>query len=128
MRNGDVIKLYETLDRISANKELKFNVKVGYILAKNKEKLRQEAIIIYNERRKIILEYGNTQGNDIIVPKDKIDEVNSKLDDLFDIENDVEIIQLPLEAFEDYELNMEDIEGLQELFYPVEFTSPPICE
>ena len=128
MRNGDVIKLYETLDRISANKELKFNVKVGYILAKNKEKLRQEAIIIYNERRKIILEYGNTQGNDIIVPKDKIDEVNSKLDDLFDIENDVEIIQLPLEAFEDYELNMEDIEGLEKLFYPIEFTGPPIYE
>ena len=128
MRNGDVIKLYETLDRISANKELKFNVKVGYILAKNKEKLRQEAIIIYNERRKIILEYGNTQGNDIIVPKDKIDEVNSKLDDLFDIENDVEIIQLPLGAFEDYKLNMEDIEGLEKLFYPVEFTGPPIYE
>jgi hypothetical protein len=40
MKNGEVIELYETLKRLSENKNLKFNVKLAYIMARNKEKLR----------------------------------------------------------------------------------------
>lgn len=126
MKNGDVINLYETLQRISENKDLKFNVKTGYVLARNKEKLRQEAIIIYDERRKIIMEYGQIDGQDIIVPKDKIDEVNQKINALMEIENEVEVIKLGLEDFENQQLNMEDIEGLMGMIYQAILVGPPI--
>lgn len=126
MKNGEVIELYETLNRLSNNKDLKFNVKLGFIIAKNKEKLRQEATIIYGLRRDIIMEHGRVDGKDIIVSNEYIDEVNKKINDLMDIENDVEVILVPVDAFEDLELNMEDIEGLMRMVQPFKFTGPPI--
>ena len=128
MKNGDVLELYETLQRISQNKDLVFNVKLGYAMAKNKEKLRQEATIIYNLRRDIIMEHGRVEGKDIVVPNEYIDEVNKKVNDLMEIENDVEIILVPIDAFDELELNMEDIEGLMRMVEPFIITGPPILE
>lgn len=128
MKNGEVLELYETLQRISQNKELKFNVKLGYAMAKNKEKLRQEATIIYNLRRDIIMEHGKVEGKDIVVPNEYVDEVNKKVNDLMEIENDVEIILVPIDAFEDLELNMEDIEGLMRMVQPFIITELPILQ
>lgn len=126
MKNGEVLELYETLQRISQNKELKFSVALGYTMAKNKEKLRQEATIIYGLRRDIIMEYGQTNGKDIVVPNEYIDEVNKKVNDLMEIENDVEVIKVSVNLFENIELNMEDIEGLSGMIQPFEFVGTPI--
>lgn len=128
MKNGEVLELYETLQRISQNKELKFSVALGYVMAKNKEKLRQEAVIIYNLRRDIIMEHGKIDGKDIVVPNEYVDEVNKKVNDLMEIENDVGIIQVPVDAFENIELNMEDIEGLMKMVQPFGFTGPSILQ
>ena len=128
MKNGEVLELYETLQRISQNKDLRFNVKLGYIMAKNKEKLRQEAILIYDMRRKIIMEHGQIDGEDIIVPKEYVDETNQKINELMDIENDVEIIQVSTGAFGEQELNLEDMEGLMNMIIPFSFTSGPIIQ
>ena len=128
MKNGEVLELYETLQRISQNKDLKFSVALGYMMAKNKEKLRQEAVIIYGLRRDIIMEHGRIDGKDIIVPNEYVDEVNKKVNDLMEIENDVEIILVPIDTFEDLELNMEDIEGLVRMVQPFIITGPPVFE
>lgn len=128
MTNGDVLTAYETLQRISNNPELKFNIAVGYILAKNKEILRKEAMIIYNLRRDIILEHGEIKDKEIIVSNEYIDEVNQKIEDLMNIENDVVLKQIPIDLIDKYELNMEDIDGLKNLIQPFEFTGPPIIE
>ena len=127
MKNGEVIELYEALKRISENKDLKFNVKLAYIMAKNKEKLRQEAVLIYDMRRKIVMEHGQVDGQDIIIPKEYVDEVNKKINELMDVENDVEIIQVPTSAFGDQELNLEDMEGLMNMIFiePLVSTSLP---
>ena len=101
MKNGDVLQAYETLNRISENKDLKFNVALGYTIIKNKEKLRQEAVIIYKMRQDIIMEHGRLDGKDIVVPNEYIDEVNKKINDLMEIENDVEITLIPIEWFDD---------------------------
>ena len=76
MKNGEVIELYETLNNLCNDSTLKLSVPVGYMFAKNKERLRQEAVVIYNERRKIIMEHGKLEGENIIVPKEFIDDVN----------------------------------------------------
>lgn len=128
MKNGEVLELYETLQRISQNKELKFNVALGYAMAKNKEKLRQEATIIYGLRRDIIMEHGRIDGKDIIVSNEYVDETNKKINDLMDIENDVEIIKVPVDLFENIELNIEDIGGLSSMIQPFGFTGPPILQ
>jgi len=91
MKNGEILTLYETLNRLTENKDLKFNVSVGYILAKNKAKIKQEALIIYDLRRQIILEHGTIENSDIIVPKEYVNEVNQKINELMNIENDIQL-------------------------------------
>ena len=128
MKNGDVITAYETLNRLSENRDLKFEIAVGYLLAKNKEKLRQEASLIYKMRQDIILEHGQLEGKNIVVPSEYIDETNEKIEELMNIENDIKLTQIPIDMLEHYELNMEDIEGLSNIIMPFKFTSPPILE
>ena len=128
MKNGEVIELYEALQRISENKELKFNIALGYIMAKNKEKLRQEAAIIYKMRRDIILEYGQIDKKDIIVPSEYVDEVKEKINELMEIENDIKLTKVPIESFNNIELNMEDIEGLSGMIQSFDFTESPILQ
>lgn len=128
MKNGDVLAAYETLQRISSDPNLKFNVALGYMLAKNKEILRQEAVIIYNMRREIIMEHGKIDENEITVPSEYVDEINQKIDDLMNIESDVKIKLIPIDLLDKYELNMEDIEGLKELIQPFGFTEYSIIE
>ena len=128
MKNGEVIELYETLNNLCNDPTLKLSVPVGYIFAKNKERLRQEAVVIYNERRKIIMEHGQLEGEDIIVPKEFIDDVNQKIEDLMDVENDVQVQQIPIELLDHYEFAMKDIEKLIPIIQPFEFTGSPILE
>lgn len=128
LKNGDILTTFETLQRISNNPELKFNVALGYMLARNKEKLRPEAVIIYDMRREIIMEHGRIEDKDIIVPGEYVDEVNKKIEELMNIETDVGIQQIPIDLFEHQEMSMEDIEGLKELIIPFKFTGPPILE
>ena len=128
LKNGDILTTFETLQRISDNPDLKFNVVLGYMLARNKEKLRPEAVIIYDMRREIVMEHGKIEGKDIIVPGEYVDEVNKKIEELMNIETDVEIQQIPIDLFEHQEMNMEDIDGLKNLIRPFSFTGPAILE
>lgn len=131
MTNGEVLNLFETLERISRNKDLKFKVGVGFLMAKNREILRPEAKIIYQLRQDIINEYATQQDNgDLLVPKLKIDEVNNKINELMGLQNDVRIWQISIEEFdgEGIELGLEDFNGLMHMLYIPEYTGKPIEE
>ena len=131
MTNGEVLNLFETLERISRNKELKFKVSVGFLLAKNREILRPEAKIIYKMRQDIINEYAMpTNNGDYLIPKDKIDEVNEKINELMKLENDVRVWQISIDEFDGdgIELGLEDFNGLIHILYVPEYTSEPIEE
>lgn len=65
-------------------------------------------------RQKILMEYGTKDKNgDIIVLRENIDKVNQKINELMDIDNLVDIIKISFEDIENYELNIEDIEGIR---------------
>ena len=65
-------------------------------------------------RQKILMEYGTKDKNgDIIVLRENIDEVNQKINELMDIDNLVDIIKISFEDIKNYELNIEDIEGIR---------------
>lgn len=128
MKNGEILTTYETLQRISENRELKFNVVAGYLLAKNKEKLRQEAVLIYDQRKQIILEHGKIDEDVIRVPTEYISETNEKINQLMEIENNVELTKIPIDVFEECKMSMEDIEGLSAIIAPFEVSGPPIVD
>ena len=65
-------------------------------------------------RQKILMEYGTRDKNgDIVVLRENIDEVNQKINELMDIDNLVDITKISFEDIENYELNIEDIEGIR---------------
>ena len=128
IKNDDVLILYETLTRLIENKELKFNVITGYIMAKNKAVLEPIATLIYNVRRDTVLEYGTSDGEEIQIPKEKIEELNQKIEDLMNVENDVDITQVSIHSFEENKLPLEDIVGLTYMIKPFDLSEITIPE
>ena len=76
-------------------------VKVNFFILKNKNTLLALAQDIENSRIEIIRNYGeiNEDGSQFIVPEDKIDVANNELSDLFNIEQDVDIRVISIDAF-----------------------------
>ena len=129
MTNEEILRLYDTLERLGSNHELKFNVCIGYLFAKNKASIRPDVQLIKQERQKILCEYGTIQDNgDIIIPKEYIEETQKKLKQLMEIEVEIPINQIPIDEFEGINLNLEDIEGLKPLImdFQISLTSEPI--
>lgn len=126
MKNGDLLKLYETLNRITSNSELRFSVKIGYLLVKNKASIREDAQLLYNERQKIMLRYGDLQENgDIIIPREKVNEATNALDELMNVDVNVNITEIDINDFH-CELSAEDIEGLMPMLVEPIYTGEPI--
>lgn len=60
------------------------------------------------------MEYGtNDKNGGIIVLRENIDEVNQKINELMDIDNLVDITKISFEDIENYEMKIEDIEGIR---------------
>ena len=112
IKNEEIMNLYETLVRISEDKDMIFSIKIGYQLAKIKIKLKDEVNIIYNLREKILREAGNeNQDGDFIIPKEKILETNNKIIELMNIENELDLPSIELQDI-NLNLSIKDIEGL----------------
>ena len=124
MKNGEILNLYEALTQLT---EQKFNVKVSYLFAKNKQVLKSDAQLIYETRQKILLEYGTVEENgDIIIPREKIDEVNQKINELMEVETHIGIDKIPLSWLDNYELSIDCIEALMPMLLGPVYTSEPI--
>lgn len=129
MKNGEILKLYEVLSEIANDPNQKFNIKISYTFAKNREKIKSEAILIFKTRQNILLEYGKQEENgDIVIPRDKLDEVNNKINELMDLESGLQIDQLCLTDLEGYELGMEQVSALMPMLYEPIMTGPPIFD
>ena len=90
-------------------------VKVNFFILKNKNTLLALAQDIENSRIEIIRNYGeiNEDGSQFIVPEDKIDVANNELSDLFNIEQDVDIRVISIDAFpENISLTTSQMEAL----------------
>ena len=131
MTNKEILKLNETLNRLMMNRDLKFNVRVGYLFAKNRALIQQDVQLIGDIRQKILREFGTVQDNgDIVVPKESFKVVQDKLDDLMNVEIELPLVQIPVDEFEEIELPLEDIDGLKPIIMDFEIllTSEPIYD
>ena len=129
MTNSQLIQLYETLIRITTNTDLRFSVKIGYYLAKNKAAIREDALLLYNARSDLMREYGKIQDNgDIIVEQSQFSELQKKIDEILNIETNVQIFPIDVDELKEYQLNIEDIEGLMPILYEPLKTGPAIYE
>lgn len=127
MKNGEVLNLYQTIQGLIQDKDLRFNIQVGYALLKNKAILEDEAKIIYEARHNIIEQYGKIEDGVYKVPQEKIDEANLKIQELMEIENEIGE-KLKIISFDQIEenLRLDQIEGLMPILNESIITGPPI--
>ncbi len=90
-------------------------VKVNFFIQKNKATLMALAQDIDNSRVEIVKNYGimDETTNQFTVPEDKIEIANAELMDLFNIEQEVDVRKVSIDAFpDDINLNTAQMEAL----------------
>jgi len=115
MKNKDIVKLYETICKIIDDKEIKIGVKDSYTLIKNKHEIENSYNSIIEMRKNIILEYGEEDDGEVKIPKERMEELNSKLNELNNIENEIKLFHISINGLESYNIPMEYIDGLYEI-------------
>ena len=89
MTNTEIYTLYESLVKLSQNKELKMPAKVGYLLLKNKNLLEPYYKALMEARYGIIEKYAvTTEDGQLQVPAEKLDVANAELNDLLAMEEE----------------------------------------
>ena len=116
MKNKDIYNLYDGLCQISADKDLKFDIKTSYILAKDKHVLEPYYNAVAETRQKLLEKYGRVHDNgDWIVPKENVKEFTKEWTDFMEMENLIQLEGITLEDFKDEKIGVELMEKLLSL-------------
>lgn len=113
MKNKEVYDLYEGLYEIGQRRDLKFNIKLCYSLAKNKNTLEPLYNAIIETRQRFLSKYGSQQedGDGWTVAKDRMDDFLREWNDFMNIDNFVALQHIKLEELEDEEKLGVDLMG-----------------
>ena len=113
MKNKEIFSLYEGLYEISQDKDLKFGIKVSYMMAKNKNLLEPYYNAIVDTRQKLLEKYGEAQDNgDWHVGKDKLEIFMGEWNAFMNIENFVNIEKIKIDSLEGEKIGVELTEKL----------------
>ena len=114
LTNNEIYNYANILMEQFADKEVKFPVKVNFYLQKNQNELITLAQEIEKQRIEIIQEYGvfNEETQITEVPEDKIPEATQKLNDVFDLTQEVKIYKVNIDAFGEMSLTANQMQAL----------------
>lgn len=102
MTNTDIYTVYESLVKLSQNKELKMPAKVGYVILKNRNLLEPYYKALIESRYSIIEKYAEkTEDGNLEVPSDKIEEANKELEELLALEEDINLTTINVNVLPD---------------------------
>lgn len=92
-----------TLQKKMSEEQMAFPVKVNFYFQKNTSILVDMAQDLDEERSNIIMKFGTPSESNpeqIEIPKDKVEEVNGQLGDLFSLEQEVAVNVIDLDWFD----------------------------
>lgn len=92
-----------TLQKKMSDEQMVFPVKVNFYFQKNTSILVDMAQDLDEERSNIIMKFGSPSESNpeqIEIPKDKVEEVNKQLQDLFSLEQEVAVNVIDLDWFD----------------------------
>ena len=114
MKNGEIYTTAVALSESVANLNLTLPVKVNFYLQKNITTLLTMAEELEKSRNEILTKYGtlDSETNNYNFEGDNLDKANQELIDLFDLEQEVPIYEISLEAFGDAELDSNQIKAI----------------
>jgi hypothetical protein len=105
MKNSEIYTIASKLFEAFHDNEQKFPVKMNFFLQKNKRALLSLAQEIEEARMNIAQTYGIDSGDgNFSIPSENISKAQEELDQLFNIEQDVNIIKI---SYNDLDPNME---------------------
>jgi len=122
MTNLEIYSNAQALNQAFENFNEYLPVKVNFFMQKNIKAIQELAMDIENSRVEIIQRYGslNEETNEFSVPAESIEAANSELIDLFDIEQEVNIRKISLDAFGDIKLSTDQVQALMFMIEDVE--------
>lgn len=114
LTNNQIYNYINILMEQFSDKEMQFPVKINFYLQKNRIELLNLAQEIEKQRINIIQEYGdfNEETQQYDIPTEKIQEASQKIDDLFDLTQDVKIYKVKIEDFGDIKLTSGQMQAL----------------
>ena len=114
LTNNQIYNYTNSLIENFSKSDIKFPVKVNFYLQKNQNTLLTLAQEIEQERVNIAQEYGilNEETEQYEVPPEKIQEASQKLNDLFDLTQEVKLYKVKLEDFGNIELTSGQMQAL----------------
>ena len=103
MTNNEIYNYARVLMEVFQDGEQKFPIKVNFYLQKNKTTLLALAQDIEKARLEIAQNYGelNETGEQFVIPNEKLAEASKELEDLFSLEQDVQIYKISIDSFSD---------------------------
>ena len=112
MNNGMIYQYALTLNEVLNNNDLQMPVAVIFSIEKNKQTLMTIAQDIEKYRMDIIKKYGEEVNGNYNVPQDKIEIANKELQDLFSIEQEVNIYKFNIEDLGDIKLTSNQMNAI----------------
>ena len=103
LTNNEIYMYAQNLMIAFEDKEQKLPIKISFYLQKNKNTLLQLAQDIEQTRLEIARSYGelDEETSQYIIPPEKMEEASQELNDLFNLEQDVQIYTINIDSFGD---------------------------
>lgn len=114
LTNNEIYNYTDGLMKNFSNQDLKLPIKINFYLQKNQLELLTLAQEIEKQRINIIQEYGtlNEETQNYNIPDNKIAEATQKINELFDLTQEVKIYKVKLEDFGNLELTAGQMQAL----------------
>ena len=113
LTNEEIYLINQKLNSSFEQSKQYLPARINFYIQKNKKIIADLAFVIEESRNAIILEFGSPdEEGKVIIPKDKIQEANKELIDLFSIKQEIDIELIDLEAIENYSFTMDQMEAL----------------
>ena len=103
LTNNEIYMHAQNLMMAFEDKDQKLPIKISFYLQKNKNTLLQLAQDIEKSRIEIAQSYGvlDEETSQYIIPPEKMEEASKELNDLFNLEQDVQIYTISIDSFGD---------------------------
>lgn len=114
LTNNEIYNYADNIIKNFSNQDLKLPIKINFYLQKNQLELLTLAQDIEKQRIEIVQEYGtfNEETKNYDVPSDKIVEATQKINELFDLTQEVKIYKVKLEDFGNIDLTAGQMQAL----------------
>ena len=114
LTNNQIYNYASQLMKSFTDSSLRLPARINFYIQKNKQTIISLGEEIDKARSEILTHYGTADEQGMVrIPHDFVAQANQELQDLFDIEQEVNILKFSIEKFtDDIDLSMEQIESI----------------